>query len=211
MRWLRRLLLATGIVAPLFAAFTMLVHLPAVQYAFGWTNPDGTGACPFGHDAPRVAKARAADAPVHQALGFALGATTRADVEAWARASGVSCTQRRGSLECRDVPGTLLSAHGARLPGSTVWFELVGDSLLGIRTARRAVERTPVAAAFAATEVALSRSVGPAVVATGTVDELGAGVFRQATREFRTDGYRALVRVTNMGDGYLLTESYAAL
>ncbi len=40
---------------------------------------------------------------------------------------------------------------------------------------------------------------------------LASGAFRQATRDYRFADYRALVRATNLGDGYVLTESYTAL
>lgn len=211
-RWLRRGTIAVGISIPMFCAFTMLVHLPVVQAAMGWRRADGTGACPFGYDAPRIARAATLDATTHPALGFALGATTRADLEAWARDHRVACKPRRGQLECLDVPAELVAAHGAQLAGTTVWFELdPSGRLAGVKSARRTTDASSVGRAFTATEKTLGQRAGAPVVATGTPDELPRGAFRQATREYRTPQYRALVRATNMGDAYLLTESYSAL
>ena len=41
---------------------------------------------------------------------------------------------------------------------------------------------------------------------------VGSGArLRQATVEYRFSDYHALVRATNMGDGYVLTEEYTRL
>ena len=43
------------------------------------------------------------------------------------------------------------------------------------------------------------------------LDDLAKGAFQQATIEHELADYRAQIRATNMGNGYILTESYAAL
>lgn len=194
----RRIVAAIGIAAGVLSALTFVVHLRFVQVAMGWTNADGTGACPFGHDRPRSAAARGvvASAPV---FGVMLGRSSRADVERWARAEGVVCIARRSMLECRDVPDPQLA------PG-TVWFELdESDTVVTVKAARRSSTLAPIASAFAAAEAALG---GVPLASTGSTAELSTGLFYQATRELRADGYSALIRATNMGDGYLLTERY---
>ena len=40
---------------------------------------------------------------------------------------------------------------------------------------------------------------------------LAAGLLRQASAEFRFSDYYAIARVTNMGDGFMLTEEYRSL
>ena len=40
---------------------------------------------------------------------------------------------------------------------------------------------------------------------------LSAGSLRQASAEYRFSNYFALIRATNVGEGYLLTEDYRAL
>ncbi|MDQ3366120.1 MAG: hypothetical protein M3680_11905 [Myxococcota bacterium] len=217
----RRILWWTGGALGLFVAVSALVHLPAVQYAMGWTNPDGTGACPFGDGAARVAS----DAPTvprsgpvartRPALGFTLGTTTRAQLASWATQHAVTCTPRRGGtlIECGDVPAALLADHGAALGGTTAWFELDDRGVLTtVKMLRRATGADPIARAFAATELALTTRAGAPAITDGSAapEVLASGAFRQATRDYRFADYRALVRATNLGDGYVLTESYTA-
>lgn len=220
--WKRRAVIWGGGLVSAFLLVTTLVHLPAVQRMMGWTHPDGTGACPFGYDgAPggTVATARPRVgplAPARPALGFTLAVTTRADVQTWAAANQVSCTERRRGreLECASVPAGLLAGHGAQLAGTTTWFELDAQSVLaGIKTVRRTTAAAPVALAFAATAASLTASTGAPTTAEGSAatDDLARGAFRQAMVEHRFGDYRAQIRATNMGDGFVLTESYTAL
>lgn len=205
----RRILVAGASVLGVLTVLTIVVHLPVVQVAMGWTHPDGTGACPFGYDTPRTA---ATSAHAEQmALGFTLGKTSRIDVERWARTNGVQCVAKRRTLECRDVDSALLShTMSAGLARGTVWFDLAADTIvIGVKSAYRSRESAPVTQAFAGTEQSLLATAGQARGKTGTLDELSLGMFRQTMREFRLGGYRAVIRATNMGDGYLLTENHA--
>lgn len=204
-----------------FTAFMVLVHLPAVQRAMGWRNARGEVICPVGFSTARsplaarlaLAPPRVAPPGPRPALGFALDTMTRAELDAWAAQHGVSCTARRGGarLECLDVPARAIGeASGI---AATTWFDFdPGDRLIAVRASRRADDAAPVAAAFRATERALADEVGAPVATSGdgTVAALSAGAFRQAMVEHRRDGYRAVIRATNLGDGYVLTESYVA-
>ena len=207
----RALVWLAGIVVVL-TAITIVIHIPAVQRR--------VGACPFGYDQPRTAAATARAprvgslAPARPALGFTLSATTRDEVLAWARRHDVHCTARHKSraLECTDVPSALLAQHGARLTGTTTWFELdERDTIITIKTVRRADAVDPIATAFTATESTLRARMGAPTSARGTTDELALGAFRQAMVEHVYADYRAQIRATNMGNGYILTESYTAL
>lgn len=205
-RRIKRALLGLGVAAGLFTAFMFLVHLPSVQVAMGWTKPDGTGACPFGHGNPMVA-ARP-PGPTQTALGFELGAMTSRDVAAWARQHGIRCTTRRAAIECPGVPAGAFS-QGLDSGTGTLWFELeASDTVIGIKSSRRSQHHARVAETFTAIERSLTSERGQPYAASGATDGLSSGLFHQATREFRADGYRALIRATNMGDGYLLTERY---
>lgn len=100
---------------------------------------------------------------------------------------------------------------GDGLDATTAWFELDGgNTLRGIKTARRAATAQPVVDDFVATRSHLSDRAGAPMIATGDPATITEGAFQQAVVEYRHRGYRAVVRATNMGDGYLLTESYAA-
>lgn len=203
----RRILVAGASVLGVLTVLTIVVHLPVVQVAMGWTHPDGTGACPFGYDTPRIA---AASPDVEQsALGFTLGKTSRLEVERWARKNGVRCVAKRSTLECRDVHSALLSRTQG-LAAGTVWFELAANTVVvGVKSAYRSSESAPVARAFTASEQSLLAVAGEPRDKTGSLEELSLGMFRQTMREFRQGGYRAVIRATNMGDGYLLTENHS--
>ena len=221
----RRLVLWGGAALAVLFAITLVVHIPAVQYAMGWTHPDGTGACPFGHGAksrPAIARAPRTGprAPARPALGFTLAATKRDDVLAWAKQHHIKCEAKSGQrvLECLDIPAELLAEHGARLSGTTTWFELDDtNTVTAIKTARRTPHPSDVASAFAATESLLRAQTGAPTTAAGSASPkilasaLAARPFQQAMVEHAFADYRAQVRATNMGDCYLLTETYAAL
>lgn len=204
----------------------VLVHLPPVQRAMGWRNAQGEVICPVGFNKERaslrttiarsVRTAQPSTLPVagaRPALGFALDVTTRADVIAWASRHGVLCSElrHRATLECPAVPAPALGGSG--LDATTAWFELTPNgTLIGVKTSRRTDTVAPVAATFRATAAALSATTGAPTVALGDASDAGLsrGTFQQASVEYRYRGYRAVVRATNMGDGFVLTESYAS-
>ncbi len=202
-----------------FAAFMVLVHLPAVQRVMGWRNERGEVICPVGFAAPRTSLASLMTAPPPRAvpsgprpaLGFALDAMTRGQVDAWAAQHDLRCTERRGGaqLECLDVPARALGDRDGL--AATAWFEFDrGGALTAVRASRRTDDAAPVAAAFRTTERALTAEVGAPSASSGDAATLTAGAFHQAMVEHRGHGYRAVVRATNLGDGYVLTESYVA-
>lgn len=216
----RKLVRWGGAAVAAFLLVSLVVHLPIVQHAMGWTNRDGAGACPFGNGSTRVA---AAPSPLRTgtaawsrpALGFKLAATTRDELLAWAHEHGIACTATRGGtqLECADVPAVLLADHGGDLPSTSTWFELDDRGVLyAIRTLRRTEDVTRLARAFAATTAALTARAGTATRSAGSSAPatLASGAFQQASREYDFRDYRAVIRATNMGDGFVLTESYTS-
>ena len=216
----RKLLVWSGGAVAAVLVVSLLVHLPFVQYAMGWTNRDGTVACPFGQGSARVATAPApvrtgSDARSRPALGFTLAVTTRDELLAWASKHRIACAAKRAGtqLDCADVPAALLADHGGDLAGTSTWFELDDRGVLyAIKTVRRTGDVTRVAQAFAATNAALTARAGePAQNAGSSAPAaLASGAFQQASSEYRFRDYRAVIRATNMGDGYVLTESYTS-
>lgn len=205
------LALATG--------FAVGIHVPAVRAALGWkpleAAAEPSAFCPFGYGTPSAAPAlpprTVTPTTPRPALGFTLDVTTRAEIEAWAITHGIRCTPQHGSmvLECVDVPAALVPA--TPLAATSVWFRFTGATLAGIQTVRRTDAVDSIVAAFAAVEVTMTAAVGSPSKRQGEADAatLGRGTLRQAMVEYRAPAYRAVVRATNMGDGYVLTESYA--
>jgi len=198
-----------------FATATVLMtvaHLPPVSGWLGWNHHGGSGTCPFGYgkaQTPRAASRVHQDGPAahaRPALGFELDKTTRADVIAWAATRGVWCSGSRGGSEL-----ACTSAPLAGLAAKSMWFDFDDDIVSGIRTVRRAAEPTAVASTFEAVTGTITAEAGAPAHTSGNAGELSAGAFQQAVAEYRFRDYAATLRATNMGDGYVLTESYAAL
>lgn len=206
-----------GAAAALMVVMT-LVHLPVVQHAMGWTHA-GKGACPFGYG-KQASAARGnafvfATAAQHRpALGWSLVATTRPEIIIWAMRKGVACTPLHGgsTIECERLPdGALPSIDGVAV--QACWFELDGRGIVhAIRTVRRATDAGVAARGFSTLRSELATSLGAPTTLQGSDSpgDLAAGLLRQAMFEFVRDDYVATVRVTNMGDGFAITESYAA-
>lgn len=204
------------------------IHLPLVRRALVARGQTGGALCPFGYGNPTAATREAQHqhlaalrgaAPAHArpALGFALDTTTTADLERWAHDHGVACETKHGGalVECAQVPAAIVPCAGASSLGLTsVWFELGSrGTLASIKTVRRDHAVAPVAAAFASIEGALTDQAGAPAHADGSAapEVLANGTLRQAMVEYRFTDYRAVVRATNMGDGFVLTEEYATL
>ena len=204
-----------------------VIHLPPVRGWLAAHGHHGGGVCPLGYGGAATAESREARRARHDrvrgdrpamarpALGFALDVTTGADIQRWASLHGVSCATRRGgsAVECTGVPGQLLSSS-AGLAAISVSFQLgSGGTLEAIRTVRRDRDVAAVAAAFTAVEDALTARAGAPARSEGSAAPavLANGMLRQAMVDYRFADYRALVRATNMGDGFVLTEEYATM
>ena len=220
-RWKRW---AGGALAVAVLAVTAM-HLPLARRWLAARGPTGGAVCPFGYggaptDAGRAAQRQhlaslrgAAIARERPALGFALDRTTAADLARWAAAHGVRCEPRHAGtlVECTAVPGAVVPGAGA-LGFTSLVFQLGDDgTLAAIRAVRRDRDAGIVAAAFAAQEHQLTERAGAPVTRGGATDTLAGATLRQAMVEYRFTDYRAVVRATNMGDGFVLTEEYATL
>jgi hypothetical protein len=187
------------------------------------------GACPFGYDAAQTPEQkeakRRAFAAAHAgeglaasrpALGFELGRSTRGEVSAWTRAHGVACKVPRSGpdLDCADVPDGALPVPWRGAPVASMWIGFgPGDTLASVVVVRRAPGAEAISATFAAVTSAVAAQAGPARATEGdpSAARLSAGLLQQASAEYRVRDYYAVVRATNMGDGFALTEDYRSL
>ncbi len=197
-------------------ALITLIHLPPFG---GWLGITGHGSsgCPFGFDHPQTAKVDArlrGDTPAHArpALGFALDGTTAADVMQWSAAHGLDCTAKyRGAMiSCMQVPASALP--GATLGLASAWFTFgARGTLSSLKTVRRDPAVAAVSAAFTGV-AAVVATAGPMTMrGSASPEVLGRGLLRQASLESRFTDYRAVVRATNMGNGFALSEEYSTL
>ena len=220
-RWMRW---TGGLFATALVAMTVM-HVPPVRGWLAAHGHHGAGVCPLGYGgAPVSREARRVHddavrgtqpARARPALGFALDHTTAPELEAWAAAHGVTCAAKHGGslVECAHVPGALVPG-AAELALTSVWFQFgARGTLETVRTVRRDPAVATVAAAFVRTEDELTHAAGAPATHDGSAasDVLANGTLRQAMVEYRFTDYRAVVRATNMGDGFLLTEEYATL
>lgn len=113
-------------------------------------------------------------------------------------------------IECENVPARLVPGE---LAATTLWFRFSGLALTSIQTVRRSADAARVASAFDASRQALGAAIGTPTVTGGTAsaEALSLGALQQAVVEYHRPGYRAVVRATNLGDGFVLTESFAAI
>ncbi len=195
----------------LVLALGLVIHLPPIKHWLGAHGHHGAGVCPLGYgtQAPHVALAPGKARP---ALGFELGATTATEIERWGQAHGLACNERhRGAqLDCENVPSTLLGDVAA--PPAALSFSIdSAGAVRSIEVTRRGPEAASITAAFEALSHELAAQHGAPVKQSGiaTADDLSRGALRQAMVEYRASDYRAVLRATNMGDGFLLTEHYA--
>lgn len=208
-----------GTVAVAFVAITV-AHLPPFSGWLGWNKHTGKGPCPFGYGGATEERVTIKHSPVESApiakarpaLGFTFGHTTREELLVWGFNHGSWCTVRHGGgeLECQNA------RLDAPIDGlaSTVWFELdEHDRLAGLRTVRKAATATQISDKFASTTSLVTSAAGPPAVIEGssTPSSLSEGTLRQASADYRFRDYHAQIRATNMGNGYVLTESYTAL
>jgi hypothetical protein len=219
----RRLWRWTGGVLGTAVVAMIVLHLPPVRRVLAAHGHTGGALCPLGYGAaaanPAAERAHNAalrgDSPARErpALGFALDVTTVADLERWARSHDVACQTRHGGtqVECGEVAGPLVPGD---LALTSVMFAMNSHgTLASIKTTRRSREVAPVASAFSAVTHQLTSRAGVPMAEDGSAapDVLASATLRQASVEYRFTNYRAVVRATNLGDGFALTESYATL
>jgi hypothetical protein len=232
MRWskLRKAALTIGGVLAVFTAVVGFAHTTAGRPLLGWMGAvlgHGGAVCPLGYGRAatpeqreqaraRFAEAHRGDEPSQgrPALGFALDAMTREDVARWASSHDVSCGPGRGpaDLACDAVPDALLPEAFRGTGQETLWFVFgAGERLVSVTAIASADAPDPIRATFQSVVAYLGREAGPPSMQGGDAATLASGALRQATAEYRFRDYYAVVRATNVGRGYALTEEYRSL
>ncbi len=201
----------TGVVL----ALALVIHLPPIKHWLGAHGHHGAGVCPLGYGVQAhhvAATGTRHDRTVRAALGFELGQTTATDVEQWGLLHGVVCAQRHGGLEvtCEGIASSALGDVTAPPAALTFSIDRAG-AVRSIQVTRRGNDAVAITTAFDGLSQELAAVHGAPTKRTGiaTPEDLSRGALRQAMVEFRQPDYHAVLRATNMGDGYVLTESYA--
>ena len=204
----------------LVLALGLVVHLPPIKHWLGAHGHHGAGVCPLGYGvqghhvaaADHGAGGSHPDGTARAALGFELGRTTATDVEQWGLLHGVVCAQRHGGLEvtCEGIASSALGDVTAPPAALTFSIDSAG-AVRSIQVTRRGRDAAAITSAFDGLSHELAAAHGAPTKQSGiaTPEDLSRGALRQAMIEFRQPDYRAVLRATNMGDGYVLTESYA--
>lgn len=202
-----------------FAAFMLLVHLPAGRRLLA---PFYAAKCPVTHltaaeaEAARVAAVKATPgtgtAPARPALGFVLDKTTAAEVKTWAASAKLSCTdEREGSLvKCTAVPPSALpeGVPGPPLSEVVFMFEPRGMTLVNLTAYLADAPETVAATRLRAVRDALRAKLGP-----GTeVGEMEAAYLsedaRTATVGYRFADYQADVTATRLRPGQVMVREH---
>ncbi len=192
------------------------------------------GGCPLGFDqgggdparreAGRLRRAEGlrgeGKASGRPALGFALDATTRAEIEAWAAKAGVSCVEPAAplfgaDLDCSNVASGRLHRDASALDARSLWFQFDEAGLLvGVRAARYTPDPGAAAAALGAGVERLGREAGAPARRRGepSAEYLAAGLLRQARVEFAFQDYFAAATATKLGQNeYVVVDEYRSL
>ncbi len=152
-------------------------------------------------------------AAAHPALSFTLGQTSKAEVQAWADASGARCESKRGgsAIQCR---GVILPQQARACAPSIDDLHLqfdAADRLVAVDAFRRGLDGARAVAIFEETGTRLDDSVGPATAEHGDAspDNLEAGHYHHASREYHYSDYVARITLTSFpGRGVRMREQY---
>lgn len=205
---LRTLAKAAGAITIAFAAFMILVHVPAgrrlLAPIFGATCP----ITPLNAQQAEAARITAAKqtagqglAPARPALGFTLEKTTADEVRAWAARVGATCTEERDGalLKCTHVPADAVAPVIAGPAPSEVvlMFEPTHMTLVNLTAYLSDVSEDVAASRAAAVGAALEKSLGPGqAVGEFTADTLVRQ--RVASLSYRFADYQADVSATQL-------------
>ncbi len=181
-------------------ALGVVIHLPPVMHWLAAHGHHGAGVCPLGYGSQ--GQVAATTRGEHRRVyGLDLGRATAGDVIRWGLGHGVLCTTTHhgAEMECTD-----------RDRQATQWFALdAGGTVRSMRGVRHG-DAANVSHEFTARSEQLAIENGGPVATSGSADplDLEKGALRQAMVEYRAPNYRALLRATNLGDRFVLTEQY---
>lgn len=219
-RTLARVAAALGGVVTLFVGGVGFLHLPVARPLLVWL----LGACPFGfgtHLTVEQLDAARSDALVHvrgeapaasrPALGFALDATTRSEVGAWATAHGLTCADDAPQLRCGGGGAELF---GGSHPVDRVVFTFDAAGRVVAVEGNSDLDAAGAAERQRALTAELTTAAGPPTAQVGTPEAawLAEAKLRAASSEFRFSDYRATVSVSHtIRDTYVVRETYQSL
>lgn len=146
------------------------------------------------------------------ALGFSLGATRRAEVDAWAAEQRLRCepTKSGSTLACHDVPVALLPERFRGAPVDELTFRFDAANVLVAVVTRRA-QLEPKVAYETQRDIAgaVDAAAGPSFSKTGDEKTLEvATAFSQVRNEWRFRDYYASCTASRIHQGVTLYEEY---
>lgn len=151
-------------------------------------------------------------AATRPALGFVLGQTKRADVDAWAAGQSLRCdpTKTGSTLACPKVPVALLPERFRGAPVDELTFRFDASNVLVAIVTRRG-QLEPKIAFETQREIAsaLDAGAGPSFSRTGderTLDAVSA--FSQVRNEWRFRDYYASCTASRINQNITLYEEY---
>ncbi len=147
------------------------------------------------------------------ALGFELRKTKLADVEAWAKSRGVSCTEKRdGFLICSEVPAAALPTTfvSSKAMEVTFLFRLSDKTLTNVSAWHNDLRPDAAGREVSATFRGVTNVEGAATELNGspeTFDHEGA----MATATYKYSDYAAELTALQLGGRVTLRQSYQAI
>jgi hypothetical protein len=228
LRWVA----STAVVLMGGTAVIGFAHTPMGKPLLAWTRPllRATGqSCPLGFDATATPAQREEArfmfslrhahpdgllAKSRPALGFTLDVTTREEVAAWATSRGLNCAKPRTGpdFECTGVDAAQLPEAYRGSNVDALWFNFgLHGELISLTAVRRDSSAQGVEQTYQLLQKSLTRDAGPLFHTEGDASILASAPLRQASSELRFRDYYALVRATNVGDSYVVTEEYRSL
>lgn len=217
---LRKVLIVAPLAVLTLAGFIGVLHMPFARPLaqpllglLGMSCP--VRATPEEVEAARRVSARAArgsrPSPSRPALGFALDRMTRSDVDQWAKANQIACSeQQKGTvLRCTSVPAKALGQRGDAIDDVSFAFEPKNMTLVTVTTLRNQLNPTTAAIAWNQIAGELKATLGEGrLVGTPSAQYLAAGHLRTALVEYRFSDYIANVSATNLGERVAVREHY---
>ena len=226
-RWKRIALRGTGAVA-LAVGVIGLLHMPVAAPLLRMISP--ASLCPVtkgsaaqidrGHalGAANLRATATGDAKARPALGFTLDATKRADIDAWAKANGISCGAINGNenlRRCVDVPAHAVGAPESLGALEEVTFELrATGELVNVQSMRRKLTGEQAVTVATTLDRGLEEALGAATKVGGkaTATHLESGRFATYVTERTFRDYSASITATNLAPtGVMVREQYMSL
>jgi hypothetical protein len=151
------------------------------------------------------------------ALGFTFEKTTKADIEAWAKANQVTCHPARfmSDFDCVDVPADLLAREGGGPAVKALKITFDSQERLASLTAIRYDRNPDELVSFYTQRVStLTQAAGPPSKNEGETSPqyLEAGAPNHASSTFAFNDYYAKTSVRQIREGeFMLVEEYRSL